>query len=125
MHHRAYPVKTPTDVFSILKKHKIQPDFVFFDEINFFSPDLIEVIQEILKQKITVVCSGLTKDFKNKNFLVSEKLVKIVPKIIYRFAGCYRCFKKAEMSQRLVQNDKQILVGGSESYAPVCSACYF
>ena len=54
-----------------------------------------------------------------------SKLISKADKIKLLKAYCYFCHKRAGFSLRTVRNDKEILIGASDMYRPVCKACYY
>lgn len=111
-------------ILTLIKNQKQPPQVVFFDEINLFPENFTTIIQQLLKQKIKVICSGLSKDFRDNYFPEVKKFLQLKPKIKILSSNCYRCFQRAQHSQRLTKNDNLILVGGRELYAPVCTNCF-
>ena len=99
-------------------------DVIGIDEGQFF-PDLVEVSETLCKNGKIVVVSALSGNFKMEPFENVSKLISKADKIKLLKAYCYFCHKRAGFSLRTVRNDKEILIGASDMYRPVCKACYY
>ena len=112
--------------FNSIKENKIQ--IVAIDEGQFFdSNDFKEFIDKCNnEQKIEYIyISALNGDFKREPFATVSALIPYCDEIIKLCAVCDICGKKAPFSQRKIENvNDQILIGGKESYFPVCRNCY-
>ena len=108
------------DNFTELMKY----DVIGIDEGQFF-PDLVEVSETLCKNGKIVVVSALSGNFKMEPFENVSKLISKADKIKLLKAYCYFCHKRAGFSLRTVRNDKEILIGASDMYRPVCKACYY
>ena len=108
------------DNFTELMKY----DVIGIDEGQFF-PDLVEVSETLCKNGKIVVVSALSGNFKLEPFENVSKLISKADKIKLLKAYCYFCHKRAGFSLRTVRNDKEILIGASDMYRPVCKACYY
>lgn len=116
-------VKNSNEILEKIKEKK-NIDIVFFSEVQFFDDNYINIIKKLLLKNISLYFGGLSLDFQKKTFKIIEELKKIVNKIEYRFAGCYKCFQKAPFSKRIVKENSKILIGGKEFYIPVCKNCF-
>ena len=108
------------DNFTELMKY----DVIGIDEGQFF-PDLVEISETLCKNGKIVVVSALSGNFKMEPFENVSKLISKADKIKLLKAYCYFCHKRAGFSLRTVRNDKEILIGASDMYRPVCKACYY
>ena len=108
------------DNFTELMKY----DVIGIDEGQFF-PELVEVSETLCKNGKIVVISALSGNFKMEPFENVSKLISKADKIKLLKAYCYFCHKRAGFSLRTVRNDKEILIGASDMYRPVCKACYY
>ena len=99
-------------------------DVIGIDEGQFF-PDLVEVSETLCKNGKIVVVSALSGNFKMEPFENVSKLISKADKIKLLKAYCFFCHKRAGFSLRTVRNDKEILIGASDMYRPVCKACYY
>lgn len=70
-----------------------------------------------------VIISALDGTFQRKAFDV-VRLLAIAEKVTKLSAVCAVCSMEAAFSQRLVESSEVELIGGEESYRPVCRKCY-
>jgi thymidine kinase len=99
-------------------------DVVGIDEAQFFDMGIVEVCSELAKRGIRVICAGLDMDFKGVPFGPMPALMAIAEDVYKTHAICVRCGDLAYVSHRLVHSDKRVLLGETDSYEPLCRACY-
>ena len=107
-----------------LEKFK-SADVIGIDESQFFG-DLYEFIEEIEKENMIVIISGLDGDFKRKPFgqilqciPLCDEVVKLSAMDMVDKDGTPAIFTK-----RIVEGDEQTLVGAKESYIAVSRKNY-
>jgi thymidine kinase len=96
--------------------------YIFINEGQFF-PDLFSIIKEILfKYKIRIYVCGLDGDYKQEPFPNCKllELISISSSVIKLHANCSYCKNSAPFTKRTINSSDVFLVGGSESYQPVC-----
>ena len=98
-------------------------DILIIDEIQFYPDAYNFITNSINKDKKIIICSGLNGDYNRKPFEQISFLIPEADEIFYLKAKC-SCGKNACFSKRIIKSDKQILIGGSESYIPICRECY-
>lgn len=114
-----------SDIIDMATKY----DVIGIDEAQFFE-DLVEfstTLAEKFNKKIIV--SGLNSDYKREKFGNIIDLIPICDDITKLFPFCVKCsehniFSRALFSKRIINIDYQTWVGASETYMPVCRACY-
>lgn len=105
-------------------------DIVGIDEIQFFSEQALEVIQNWLDNGIRVIVAGLDLDFRGEPFGIVPMLLAMADEVSKLRAICTSCGNEANFSQRLINghpakyDDETILVGGEECYEPRCRKCF-
>jgi thymidine kinase len=99
-------------------------DVVGIDEAQFFDVDLPNVCNELANRGIRVVVAGLDMDFKGKPFGPMPALMASAEYVTKVHAICMHCGDLAHISHRTVINDKLVMLGETESYEPLCRACY-
>ena len=96
--------------------------YIFINEGQFFD-DLYTIIKKILfEYKIIIYICGLDGDYKQDPF-PNCKLLDLIPlstTIIKLYAKCSYCINKAPFTKRIINSTNIYLVGGAESYQPVC-----
>ena len=103
---------------------------VLVDEAHFLSGDQVMQISFVVDRLgVPVICFGLKNDFRNRLFAGAEYLLLYADVLKEIKTVCWFCNRKATMNLRLaegraVYEGEQVLIGGTESYLPVCRRCY-
>jgi len=108
------------NIYNNIDINKIK--YIFIDEGQFFS-DLYESVKNLLIiYKKTIYISCLDGDYKQEPFHDSRlfDLIPYATSVKKLTARCSNCNNDAPFTKRLVNSGEQILVGGSDSYKPVC-----
>jgi thymidine kinase len=101
-----------------------EANVVLINEGQFF-PDLIQCVEELLKEKKKIYICGLDGDFERKKFGAILDLIPLCDKVTKMSSLCGIC-KDGTLgifSLRLTQEKEQFLIG-SDNYIPVCRECY-
>ena len=99
-------------------------DVVGIDEAQFFDAELVNVCEELARRGTRVIIAGLDMDFKCQPFGPMPALMAIADEVTKVHAICVRCGNLAYVSHRLVEGDKQVLLGEKAEYEPLCRECY-
>jgi len=99
-------------------------DVVGIDEAQFFDDGLVDVCNQLANDGIRVIVAGLDMDFRGVPFGPMPALLAIADDVYKVHAICVRCGALAYISHRLVENDKQVLLGEMDQYEPLCRKCY-
>ena len=101
-------------------------DVVGVDEL-FMIENSADALIKLFQQGKTVLVSSLqlssTSEFLPKGYEPFQEMTKIMPwatSIDICPAVCYKCGADAFYAERLAKEEKKVLVGGAESYQPVC-----
>jgi thymidine kinase len=103
---------------------------VLVDEAQFLSRAVIEELRGLtLRPGVPVICYGLRTDFQTNLFEGSKRLLELADSIEEVKVTCQFCNRKAILNMRFVDgkptsSGEQIVLGGDESYAPACHACF-
>ncbi|MBK8257294.1 MAG: thymidine kinase [Polyangiaceae bacterium] len=103
---------------------------VLVDEAQFLTVRLVEQLRGLtLRPGIPVICYGLRTDFQSHLFEGSRRLLELADSIEEVKVTCQYCNRKAILNMRVVNgkptlSGEQIMLGGDESYAPACFACF-
>lgn len=109
----------------IVKSLSFNPNCILVDEAQFFTIEQVWQLFYITHElQIPVVCYGLRVDFKGEPFPASAQLMAIANKVEEIRTICW-CGRKAIMNARIiddkvVRKGEQVMVGGNESYKPLC-----
>ncbi|NLW69589.1 MAG: thymidine kinase [Eubacteriaceae bacterium] len=103
---------------------------ILIDEGQFLTESQVKQLAQIVDyENIPVIVYGLKNDFSNNLFEGSKALLIYADKIEEIKTVCWFCDKKATMVLRVldgkpVYTGDQVLIGGNDSYIPVCRKCY-
>lgn len=127
---QATPVTEDTDIFEEVQQLTKDLACVLIDEAQFLSSRHVDQLARIVDElDIPVMAFGLKNDFRNQLFEGSERLLILADKIEEMKTICWFCHKKAIMNMRMhegkpIYTGEQIVIGGNESYYPVCRKHY-
>ena len=110
------------DIFTNTDINISNKKYIFIDECQFFS-DLYESVKTLLlKYNKKIYISGLDGDYKQEPFYASRMfdLIPYASTVKKLNAKCVDCNENAHFTKRIIYSKEQILVGGSDSYKPVC-----
>jgi thymidine kinase len=71
-----------------------------------------------------IIIAGLDMDFKGVPFGPMPALCAIAEDVTKVHAICVRCGNLAHVSHRIVEGDKQVMLGELQEYEPLCRQCY-
>ena len=119
------------NLFEIFRdREKEFNDVIIADEAQFLTPAHIEQLRDIVDNyNVPVMCFGLRTDFRTKMFPGSARLFELADSISELKTVC-TCGGKAMVNARIdgegnvVTEGAQIMLGGNESYRPMCYKCW-
>ena len=123
-HDRTSIRSTPVDSSGSILLLTGDVDVVGIDEAQFFDDGLPEVCTQLANQGIRVIVAGLDMDFRGVPFGPMPALCAIAEDVYKVHAICVRCGGLAYVSHRLVDDNKQVLLGEVGEYEPICRECY-
>ena len=115
---------TPVDSSASILLLGTDVDVVGIDEAQFFDEHIVEVCNALADNGARVIVAGLDLDFKGQPFGPMPALLAIADEVTKVHAICVRCGALAYISHRLVDVDKQVLLGEKMEYEPLCRECY-
>lgn len=110
-----------------------EADIIAFDEAQFFSDELEEIVKQLLLQGRQVIVAGLNLDYLGRPFGCIGKLLLFSDEVVVKSAFCARCGRPAMYTQRLINGNavtciqhaaEIVLIGDNESYEPRCRLCF-
>lgn len=101
-----------------------EADVVLIDEAQFFESTLLGVVQSLLDQGKTVYVAGLDMDYTGALFNGMANLMAVADTVTKLKAVCKHCGEDAYQSLRISEETGVTVVGGSETYEPVCRECF-
>lgn len=123
----ALPVSRAED---ILLRSTMDYDVVAIDEVQFFSEELVDVVEQLANYGFRVILAGLDQDFRGEPFGCVPGLMARSEKVTKLHAVCNQCGEQASRTQRLIDGkpahyeDPIILVGATERYEARCRYCH-
>jgi thymidine kinase len=123
---RAVAVSRPEDIPGLADGY----DAVGIDEVQFFEPAIVLVIDILVARGVRVVAAGLDQDFRGRPFGAMPELLCRAEILDKLQAVCHRCGGPATMTQRLVDGEpapvdgETIVVGALDSYEARCRGCH-
>ena len=115
---------TPIDTSATILLFTSEVDVVGIDEAQFYDAGLVDVCIQLANNGTRVIVAGLDMDFKGNPFGPMPALCAIADEVSKVHAICVKCGELASFSHRMVKNDKQVLLGETTEYEPLCRNCY-
>ena len=119
----AIPVTSPQPILELVKP---ETTVVALDEVQFFDPSIVAVVEELAARGLRVIVAGLDMDFRGQCFGSMPELLCRAEEVTKLHAICIVCGEQASRTQRLVNgeparfDDPVILVGAQEVYEARC-----
>ncbi len=119
----ANPVASPRD---ILEKLDSRTTVVGIDEVQFFDPEIVDVVESLADKGMRVIVTGLDMDFRGEPFGCMPQLMARAERVDKLHAICMICGNLASRTQRLVDgkpahyDDPVVVVGAQELYEARC-----
>jgi thymidine kinase len=99
-------------------------DVVAIDEAQFFDEALVPLCTSLANQGKRVIVAGLDMDFNGQPFGPVPHLMAIAEFVTKLQAICTQCGQLAHYSFRKSNIKEKILVGGHNTYIPLCRSCF-
>jgi len=99
-------------------------DVIGIDEAQFFDENLVTVCNQLADRGVRVIVAGLDIDYTGKPFGPMPNILAIADEVMKVHAICVRCGSLAYISHRTVAGDKQVQLGATKEYEPLCRECY-
>ncbi|HNW89608.1 MAG TPA: thymidine kinase [Bacteroidales bacterium] len=115
---------TPVESSSQILLLTADVDVVGIDEAQFFDSEIVNVCNMLADRGIRVIVAGLDMDFLGKPFGPMPALLATAEYVTKVHAICLHCGELAHVSHRMVENDKLVLLGETDTYEPLCRSCY-
>ncbi len=114
------PVPSSTNILLLTGDVEV----VGIDEAQFFDDELVNVCNQLANQGIRVIVAGLDMDYLGKPFGPIPQLMAVAEYVTKVHAICMKCGDLANHSHRITENDSLVLLGETDSYEPLCRACF-
>ena len=123
-HNKTAIVSTPVESSQSILLLAEDVEVVGIDEAQFFDLNIVDVCRELAGRGIRVIVAGLDMDYKGTPFGPMPNLLAIADDVFKAHAICVRCGNLANFSHRLVSSSRQVLLGETEKYEPLCRECF-
>lgn len=123
----AQPVASPQAIYELLHK---DTTVLAVDEVQFFTPDIVEVCDALAAEGMRIICAGLDTDFRGEPFGPIPRLMARAEMVDKLHAICVVCGEEAARTQRLVNgepaayDDPIVMIGAAEAYEARCRHCH-
>lgn len=126
----AYVLPFHKNIYEAFQELNQRVDVIIVDEAQFLSEDQVDQLALIvIEYNVPVLCFGLRTDFRTKTFPGSKRLLEIADSLTEIKTIC-SCGKKATVNVRMdsqgriITEGEQILLGGNDTYTPMCYQCF-
>lgn len=106
-------------------------DYIILDEAQFFSTEVIEQLEYLLKKDKYVIVCGLDKDYRSKPFSEMMKwALAVADEVTKLTAICASCGSPSTMMKLVSKNpqesfdDNIIIEDDNHKYVPMCRKCF-
>lgn len=118
------PCETVNKATEIVSRVQPRTEVIGIDEAQFLGEELVDVCSNFAALGKRVIVAGLDADFRGHPFEPIPQLMTIAEEIRKLLAICVRCGNPAVHTQRIVDNDELIVVGGADQYEARCRQCF-
>ena len=123
-HEGFHLTSTPVESSASILLMGSDADVLGIDEAQFFDDGIVSVCNELAERGIRVIVAGLDLDFQGKPFGPMPSLCAIADDVTKVHAICVKCGALAYVSHRIVAGDRQVMLGETHEYEPLCRECY-
>lgn len=106
---------------------EFKPDVIGIDEVQFLGGNIQDIINEInnlLADDITVILAGLDMDFSGKPFEIVKELMPFADYLYKHHAVCVKCGTDGWVSHRKTKETERVVIGATKEYEPLCRKCF-
>lgn len=114
----------PSEILGKWAEENEQHSVIVIDEAMFFTPQIVEVVKEMLARDLQVIVAGLDTNFRKEPFGPMPHLIKMSDESKILSSKCYKCGEEAHFSARLRGGTSNIEVGADDLYQPACAKCH-
>ena len=105
---------------------KVQPrtEVIGIDEAQFLGEGVVDACTQLANLGKRVIVAGLDTDYRGRPFEPMPRLLAVAEEITKLLAICVRCGNPAVHTQRLVESEDLVVVGGGGMYEARCRRCF-
>lgn len=105
------------------KKLDHRTEVIGIDEAQFLGEGLVDLVVRLADMGKRVIVAGLDTDYLGRPFPPMPELLAVADEIVKMLAICMQCGNPAKHTQRLVQSEELVVVGGGGTYEARCRRC--
>ncbi len=114
-------IESPLEILEQCKDAQV----IGIDEAQFFSIELVDVVNKLADDGKRVIIAGLDQDYTGKPFEPIPQLLATAEYITKTLAICVECGNPADKTQRKIVSSERVLVGATDSYEARCRKCHY
>ncbi len=115
------PIERAEEIFYSLHP---ETQVVGIDEVQFFGPEIVPVVEALADRDLRVVVAGLDQDYRGQPFDPMPQLLAVAEYITKELAICVVCGNPANRSQRIEASEQRVVVGAAGAYEARCRRCH-
>jgi len=119
-----FPCEVVERAAEIRERLEPRTEVVGIDEGQFFDDELPGVCTHLANLGKRVVVAGLDMDYRGVPFGPMPELLAIAEEVHKIQAICAKCGAPASYTQRLIEDEKRVLVGATDVYEARCRRCH-
>ena len=118
------PSDNVTQAAEIMDKVQPRTEVIGIDEAQFLGEEVVEVCTKLANLGKRVIVAGLDTDYRGRPFEPMPRLLAVAEEITKLLAICVRCGNPAVHTQRMVESEELVVVGGGGMYEARCRRCF-
>ena len=123
------PIKLTKDIVKKVVKDCMDYDVIAFDEVHFFSKEIVDIVYELSMHGKDIYAVGLNLDYTASTFGSVGDLLALADEVKIKRAYFTTCGKEAKFTQRIINGmpaeyGTQVLIGDKEEYEVRCKEHY-
>jgi thymidine kinase len=118
------PSDNVTNAAEIMDKVQPRTEVIGVDEAQFLGEEVVEVCTKLANLGKRVIVAGLDTDYRGRPFEPMPRLLAVAEEITKLLAICVRCGNPAVHTQRMVESEELVVVGGGGMYEARCRRCF-
>jgi thymidine kinase len=118
------PSDNVTKAEEIMSKVLPRTEVIGVDEAQFLGEGVVDVCTQLANLGKRVIVAGLDTDYRGRPFEPMPRLLAVAEEITKLLAICVRCGNPAVHTQRLVESEELVVVGGGGMYEARCRRCF-
>lgn len=99
-------------------------DVLGIDEVQFFDPTIVDIVNHLASNGHRVILAGLDMDFRGQPFGAMPALLASAEYVSKLHAICVHCGNPASYTYRIHSDLNTILIGAKEAYEARCRTCF-